>query len=194
MDKYTSSKYAGGSSNSKYAQSAIAAAQSKQNQRCHKEPGIWRPTPETLAGIPSKPGLVTAVYRSPRHKPGASTSTEEAMSKPAPFGIKRVINVNSAMQLQNRERGPNDRRSMSPPEDLNHPFYMRPSHNYSPISIPASESQHARLDREGRVYYPPGSGYRCLEALKKNNDDMYRRNKERTMNNHDFGYCSGSGA
>lgn len=169
MDKYNSSKYGGGSSNSKYAKSAIAEAEQKKQQ------GFWRPTPKTTAEFPTYRHETPVVYRTPRSRPNASKSTAEALTRPAPGGNDRVMNTVATHAFANAKRPPEDRRSMSPPEDLDHPFYMRPPHNYSPMHIPADQSQHVRLDREGRCYFPPGSAYRwCTEVREEHEPHIYR--------------------
>lgn len=186
MDKYNSAKY-GGSSN-KYAQSARAEAEQKHKQQKQaKEPGFWRPTPTNNIGIPAVSKHITMVFRTPPNTPGASKSTEEALSKPPPEGVKRVIQIKAQTNYLNVDRPPSERRSMSPPEDLNHKYYARPYHNFSPIMIPQNESQHMRLDREGRVYFPPGSTYRYDDLCHKRDKINSIVNRVR---NRDNGYCS----
>lgn len=188
MDKYNSAKY-GGSSN-KYAQSARDEAEKKyKQQKQSKEPGFWRPTPTSNIGIPSVSKHITMVFRTPPGTPGASKSTEEALSKAPPEGVKRVVQVQTATNYLNVDRPPSDRRSMSPPEDLTHKYYARPYHNFSPISVPANESQHMRLDREGRVYFPPGSTYRYDDICSKR---AQVSNYMQQLRNRDNGYCSDS--
>lgn len=182
MDKYNSAKYGCGSS--KYAKSAMADANKKKQQQRTKEPGFWRPTPTTNIGIPTVSKHVTLVYRTPPSTPGASKSTEEALSRAPPEGVTRITQVKSHVNYQNVPRPHEDRRSMSPPEDLKHPYYARPFHYFSPLSIPANESQHMRLDREDRVYFPPGSTYRYDTITKQ------RRQIIAHVRNKDNGYCS----
>lgn len=185
MDKYNSAKYGGGGD--KYSQSARADSNSKKQQEKQRS---YRPTPSSLIGIPVKQTEVTLVYRSPRNIPGASKSTEEALNKPAPCGVARTIKTTSSGNFQNV---PREGRSVSPPENLNDKaYYQRPCHNYSPMSIPASESQHARLDREGRVYFPPGSAYRYTAQLRKETANAIHENVKRyNLRTNDTGYFSG---